>query len=111
MNRYYSWIVAACLLGVSAPSMAYYWSSPVNITGYFVYESGLAYMRTSNNQNPDSCPKGAPYLALDTASRNFKEIYAAIIAAQAAGSTVSLNYEGCLDGYPRIASVAVPSIW
>jgi hypothetical protein len=104
-------VAAVCLLGVSTPSVAFLWGTPVNVTGYYVYENGLAYLRTSNNQNPDNCPKGSVYLALDTGSPRFKELYATIVAAQAVGSTVSLNYQGCLDGYPRIASVAVPSIW
>jgi hypothetical protein len=110
MNTYYARIAAAGMLLVSTPSMAFFWGAPVYITGYYVYETGDAYLRTSNNQNPDNCSSAA-YLTLSSQSAHFKEIYATVMAAQAAGSTVSLNYEGCIGNYPRIASVAVPSIW
>ena len=99
-------------LGVSCTSFAGGWGQLTSVTGYYVYDSGSAYMRTTHNENPDSCMYSG-YLFLDPAAPHFKEIWATVMAAQATGSTVSLRYEGCSpDGYyPRVIAVAVPSVW
>jgi hypothetical protein len=33
------------------------------------------------------------------------------MSAYLTGQTVSLNYHGCLTGYPKIISVAMPNVW
>ena len=71
------------------------WGGAVTITGYYVWDSGTAFITTSNNENPDSCPS-THYLVLDTSQPFFKELYATIAAAQATGQTVSLSYNGCV---------------
>ncbi len=101
-------VAVACT--VCSPAFAFFWGNQTTITGYYVYAHGGAYIKTPSNQNPDSCQYSA-YLALDTSALFFKELYATIIAAHASGSTVTLNYDGCLNGYPKIVSVAVPKVW
>lgn len=94
----------------SGSALAFYWAPPATITGYYVYANGGAYIRTSSNQNPDGCTYSA-YLFVDTNAQKFKELWATIMAAQATGSTVSINYNGCSGGYPVVNSVAVPNVW
>ena len=94
----------------SGAALASTWGQAVTINGYYVYDSGSAYITTSGNQNPDACPSSA-YLYLDTSAPFFKELYAAVMVAQATGSTVSLLYEGCVGPYPKIRTVVVPHVW
>lgn len=90
------------------------WGNPVTITGYYVYANGAAFFTTSGNQNPDNCSNDG-YLVLDESQPNFKELYATLMTAQATGSTVSLDYEGCSGGstaeYPLVDAIAVPNRW
>ena len=95
---------------VCTPSFAYLWGVQTTITGYYVYTEGDAFFKTASNQNPDNCASAA-YLALPGNTPKFAAVYATIIAAQAAGSTVSVCYDGCYGQYPRIISVAVPNVW
>jgi hypothetical protein len=111
MIRFRSIPSVLILLGASAIASASGWGVPTTITGYYVYENGEAYITTANNQNPDGCGS-YQYLHLASGSPNFKSIWASVIAAHAAGSTVSLNYSGCGGGpYPHIIAVAVPNVW
>lgn len=87
------------------------WLAAVTITGYYVYATGDGFLTTSANINPFACTNGSHYLIVDTAATNFATLYAAIMAAQGSGSTVSLHYNGCLNNYPLIDSVAVPQSW
>ena len=87
------------------------WGAKTTITGIYVYAGGTAYITTANNQNPDNCPKGAIYLAIDSTTPNFKALYATAMAAYLSGQTVSINYDGCLNGYALVNSVAMPSVW
>lgn len=100
------------MLFATSPAVvsAFVWGQPVTITGYYVYDSGSAYFKTSTNQNPDAC-QSTQYLYLDTATPFFKEIYATLIAARATGETVTVLYDGCVGPYPRIRSIAVPQMW
>ncbi|GFE81286.1 hypothetical protein GCM10011487_32860 [Steroidobacter agaridevorans] len=90
------------------------WGQPVNVTGYYVWDNGVAYIKTSSHANPQSC-SSAQYLALDTEQKNFKAIWAQIISAHAQGLTVSLFYDGCMQtveaSYPKIRAIAVPNVW
>jgi hypothetical protein len=98
------------LLLLSTAAIAGGWGQNTTIAGYFVWDNGLAYIRTPAHQNPDNC-QSSLYLSVDPTALRFKEIWATIIAAQAAGSTVTLSYNGCDGSYPRINAVAVPQIW
>jgi len=75
-----------------------------------MYDDGHAYIRLPSHLNPDGCTSN-DYLVLDATKSNFKSLYATVIAAHTAGTTVSVLYSGCVSGYPRIAAIAVPSIW
>lgn len=86
------------------------WGIPVTITGYYVSESGGAFFTTSDNENPDAC-SSSQYLVLDPSQPNFKELYATLMAAQAASSTISVYYNGCSGEYPIATSIAVPKAW
>jgi hypothetical protein len=98
----------ALLLGsVSGIALAGGWGSVQTITGYYVYDSGSAFIKTSNNENPDAC-SSSQYLYLDTGAAHFKELWAQVLTAHTSGSTVSLRYEGCSPGgtYPRVPNAA-----
>jgi hypothetical protein len=87
------------------------WGAQTTITGYYVYDSGAAFITTANNQNPDNCATSA-YLYLNTTAPNFGAIWATVISAQATGSTVTVYYNGCnSSGYPLVSAVVVPHIW
>lgn len=104
-------LVGIAMLAAAGAASASTWGQQTTITGYYVYDSGGAYITTANNQNPDSCG-GSRYLYIDETSPNFKVIWASVIAAQTTGSTVTLLYNGCGGGsYPRISAVAVPNVW
>ena len=104
-------LASLALITASTAAFAGGWSATTTITGYYVYDSGEAYITTSSNENPDSCGS-SQYLHLATGSPNFKAIWASVLAAQSAGSTVTLRYEGCGGGpYPNIIAVAVPHVW
>jgi hypothetical protein len=109
MNRMCMWITGAILLASSAVVMAGGWGQTTTIAGYYVWDNGNAYIKTPANQNPDNCTSNT-YLSVDPAAARFKEMWATILAAQAAGSTVTLSYNGCDGAYPRINAVAVP-VW
>jgi len=105
-------MLAAALLMWTGVSFADQWGSPVTITGYFIWAGagGVAFITTSNNQNPYSCAT-TNYLVLDPSQPNFQYIWATILAAQATGQTVSLSYTSCLSGYAAVNAVAVPQSW
>jgi hypothetical protein len=87
------------------------WSTPVTITGYYVWDNGMAHINTSSNQNPGNSCSSGQYPTIDTTQSNFKAIWAQVIAAQASGQTVSLFYDGCIGPYPRIRAISVPNVW
>jgi hypothetical protein len=101
-------IAGALLLPMAA--FAGSWSSPVTITGYYIWDNGMAHLTTSSNQNPEPC-SSAHYLTLDTTQSNFKSMWAQVIAAQASGQTVSLYYDGCIGPHPRIRAISIPNAW
>lgn len=101
-------ILTACALLLPVAAFAG-WSQPVTITGYYVWDNGMAHINTSSNQS-NGCTS-AQYLTIDTSLPNFKAIWAQVIAAQASGQTVSLFYDGCIGSYPRIRAISVPNIW
>ena len=87
------------------------WGPPTTINGYYTYSTGTtAYITTSSNQNPDGCAN-TTYLALDMSAANFKDLYTAVMIAQATGQTVTVRYNGCAGSYPLIDGVAIPHIW
>lgn len=101
--------LAACV--TCTPAFAAEWGVQTTITGFYIdTAAGEVFLKTASNQNPTSCTSAA-YLALSTSGTHFKELYATLMAAHLSGSTVSLLYNGCAGGYPRITSVAVPNIW
>ena len=107
------WVVMAlnCTgLLASAGAFAQTWGQATTISGYYVYATGSAYIKVAAPQNPDSCPS-TQYIYLDTSTPFFRELYAAIISAQATGTTVPIYYDGCVGPYERASSVAVPNIW
>lgn len=94
MKRSYMKNVSRALLTMSALFVttsalaAPGWRGPVQITGYFVYENGFAFIKTTNNGIDCS---NNNYIAFDTSTTNFKAIWAQVIAAHATQSTVSVN--------------------
>lgn len=110
MNSFIRHALSLSLLLLTSSAFAASWGSPVTITGYYVYSSGSAYIRTSSSQNPDAC-SSTNYLYLDTGQPFFKELYATAMLAQTNGSSVSLYYDGCVGSYPRISAIAVPNSW
>jgi hypothetical protein len=110
MKKMLTRMLAALFMAVSFAAVAGGWGHPVIITGYYVWDSGSAFITTSSNENPDGCAT-THYLYLDTSQPFFRELYATIMAAQASGQTVSLSYSGCVGSYPHVNSVAVPNTW
>jgi len=111
MTQWSMMILGVAATAFAAVAVAAGWGPATTITGYYVYDTGGAYITTANNQNPDGCGSST-YLYIDETSAHFKEIWATVIAAQATGTTVSLNYSGCGGGsYPKIRAVAVPNTW
>ncbi|WP_129776610.1 hypothetical protein [Peristeroidobacter soli] len=105
---------AAAALLLPLTSFAAWAPQPVTITGYYIWDNGLAYIRTTSNLNPGNGCTSSQYLGIDTAASNFKAIWAQILAAHTSGQTVTLYYDGCIgttETYPKIRAVAVPSIW
>jgi hypothetical protein len=109
---YGMWLKACLVVGLmfSSVAMAGNWGTQTTITGYYVYDDGYAYIKTTNNENPDNCQYSA-YLGLDPNKPNFKAIWAQVIAAQSMGTTVSLRYEGCIGPYPKVMAIAIPNVW
>lgn len=105
-------IICAVTIGWVCNASAAAWGQQTTITGYFVYEGGSAYIRTANNQNPDSCGSTS-YLYVDPSSARFKEIWSQILLAHTTGAVVSIMYSGCSPGndYPKVGAIAVPNIW
>jgi hypothetical protein len=104
-------ILIITLLVLSGNAFALKWGENTTITGYYIFDDGGAFINVEQKENPDNCPGGNDYLALDTHAPNFKAMYAVVISAYARKQTVTLNYHGCLAGYPKIVSIAVPAIW
>lgn len=103
-------LLAMILTMLSAPVLAAGWGTPVQIEGYYIWDAGVAYIKTSTHLNPESC-QSSQYLSIDSASPNFKYIWSQVVAAQASGQTVSLFYDGCLGPYPKIRAIAIPNVW
>jgi hypothetical protein len=102
---------ALVLIGSCGPAAAAGWGTRTTINNYFIWGTGGAYITAGTNNSPDNCAD--PYrLYIDTSMPFFKELWAMVISAQATGSTVSLQYDGCAaNGNPRITAIAIPSIW
>lgn len=107
--KYLRFICLSLGLGLASAANAG-WGTTTTITGYYVEATGSLKFTTANNQNPDTCTT-SHWLTLDATATNFKLIVATVMAAHAAGSTVTLFYEGCSGGYPLISTVAVPNSW
>ena len=101
--------VVTCLAATS-PAKADTWSSPLQITNYFVWLHGGAYIGLSSSFNPDGCASPG-MLYLDTTQAEFKSAWAVVLSAVATGSTVSVNVSGCTGGRPIIVAIASPAIW
>jgi hypothetical protein len=105
-------VIPVVLALVTCTAHAVGWSTvTVTITSYHTTTSGLLFLNTSNNQNPDSCSTpGSLLISGDT----YKFVFATVMAAQTSGQTVQLYYNGCsgggTTGYPVITSVAVPHL-
>lgn len=97
-------------LGISGLAMAGGWSPPVTITNYYTWTHTAAYLRISSAFNPDGCT-AADALYMDSNDANFKTVWSAVLSAYVAGSTVSVNLDGCVNGRPQVRAVAVPAIW
>jgi hypothetical protein len=103
-------VMLGVALLITARAEAIAWGTQTTIAGYYVYETGSAWITTPSNQNPDGCASSV-YLYINVTAEHFHEIWATVMAAQAAGSTVTLHYAGCFGNYPKIDAVAVPHVW
>ena len=106
-------VMPVVLALVTSTAHAVGWSTvKVTITSYHTTTSGLLYLYTSNNQNPDSC--STPGTLLISGDTTYRFVVATVMAAQSSGQTVQLFYNGCSGGgtigYPVITSVAVPHL-
>ena len=97
-------------MGIAGVAAASGWSPPVTITNYFAWTHNSAYLRISTVYNPDNCA-ATEMLYIDTSDASFKTVWSIVLSAYAAGSTVSLNLDGCVNGRPQVRAVAVPAIW
>jgi|KBSSwiStaDraftv2_1062776.scaffolds.fasta_scaffold1574098_1 hypothetical protein len=103
-------VLTGSLLLAASFARADTWSPPLQITNYFVWLHGAAYIGVSSSFNPDGC--SAPtMLYLDTTQAEFKSAWAVVLSASATGSTVSVNVNGCAGGRPVVVAVASPAIW
>lgn len=102
--------LAISLIALSSAASAGGWGPQTTITNYFIWVHGGAYISTANNANPDSCAT-SQMLYVDSSQPFFKEIWAMVMTAYTSGATVSLQYDGCVNGRPRVTAVAVPNIW
>ena len=106
-----TFLVALVACATCNSAFASGWGIQTTITGFYVdTNAGAVFLKTAGNQNPDGC-SSATYLAMSTSATHFKELYATLMAAHLAGSTVSLLYDACFGSYPKISSIAVPNIW
>lgn len=94
-------LLGVVLVMLSANASAVGWSVPTSIEGYYVWDAGMAHLKTANNLNPDGC-QNAAYLTLDTTMANFKYIWSQILATHTAGQT---------GPYPRVRTIAIPNAW
>jgi hypothetical protein len=106
-------VMPVALALVTSAAHAVGWGTiKVTITSYHTTTSGLLYLNTSNNQNPDSCSTPSPLLIIGDTT--YRLVVATVMAAQSTGQTVQLYYSGCSGGgtigYPVITSVAVPHL-
>jgi hypothetical protein len=103
----------ATLVACTTPTLALAagWGAQTTITGFSIDPpTGMVVLKAATNQNIDNCASSV-YLMISGTDPNRKELYATLMAAHLAGSTVSLYYDGCLGNYPQIKSIAVPAIW
>lgn len=116
MKRSIGNLVACTVLGcsgmVSQAIGTPAWSTPVTITGYYMYDAGSAvYFKTSGTHlNPDSCSSSA-HLVLDANAANFKVLFTQLVTAHTTQSTVQVYYNGCLGSQPKVSALAIPAVW
>jgi NCAIR mutase (PurE)-related protein len=110
MRKHLKLASAALVIALPGFAQALSWGQHTTIQGYYSDTNANIVLTTANNQNPDSCAS-SQYLVISAGTSNFNQVYAALMTAQATGSTVTLLYNGCLGGYPLISSVAVPANW
>jgi hypothetical protein len=103
-------VAAALVIGLPGLAQAVIWGQRTTILGYYSDTNANVFLTTANNQNPDGCTS-SQYLVISFSASNFNQVYAALMTAQATGSTVTLLYNGCLQGYPLISSIAAPGNW
>jgi hypothetical protein len=110
MRRLLTLISAAFIVGMPGLAEALSWGQHTTVVGYYSDTTANVVLTTANNQNPDGCAS-SQYLVINFSAANFNQVYAALMTAQATGSTVTLLYNGCLGPYPLISSIAVPANW
>jgi hypothetical protein len=110
MRKHLTLISAALVIGLPGLAQALSWGQHTTIQGYYSDTNSNVVLTTANNQNPDGCAS-SQYLVISASASNFNQVYAALMTAQATGSTVALLYNGCSGPYPVISSVAVPGNW
>lgn len=107
MSRVIVATLAAVLVLATSGAQAVGWGNQVTITNIQANTNGYFYVNTSGNQNLDSCTANNWLVVSDT---TYKFVVATLLSAQATGQTVSLYYNGCINGYPNITVVAVPNL-
>jgi hypothetical protein len=110
MRKHMTLLLAALSIGLPTIAQALSWGQRTTIQGFYSDTNANIVLTTANNQNPDGCTS-SQYLLISFSASNFNQVYAALMTAQATGSTVTLLYNGCLGGYPLIGSIAVPGNW
>jgi hypothetical protein len=110
VNKHRIFVCSAFLAGWSGFAQALSWGQQTTVQGFYSDTNANVVLTTANNQNPDGCASSR-YLLISFSASNFNQVYAALMTAQATGSTVTLLYNGCLGGYPLISSIAVPGNW
>lgn len=112
-------ILGLALTLAGGTSDAAVWGSVTTVTAYRAEANGDIFLTTvtpapgHDNPNPDSC-SSSHWLIISTdpvTMPNFKLLYATLMTAQSTGATVTLLYDGCLKGYPRITAIATPHKW
>jgi hypothetical protein len=110
MRKHLTLASAALVIGLPGFAQALSWGLQTTIQRFYSDTNANVVLTTANNLNPDGCASSR-YLLISFSASNFNQVYAALMTAQATGSTITLLYNGCLGGYPLISSIAVPANW
>ena len=99
------------ITGMHNNVLAGWGNETTHITAFYIWGNGNAHFKVADMENPEGC--GNPqYLTLDSNMEHFQALLVVLMNAYFTNQTVRLYYSGCTaEGYPLIATIAIPNAW